>query len=78
MCVIPWPAGESGDAGAVSWEDTAGKESTVSAGDHAGPLQKSQEEEGRAEDTVVHLLFVFGGMDTQGEIYRDCLVSLIE
>ncbi|XP_010151516.1 PREDICTED: LOW QUALITY PROTEIN: rab9 effector protein with kelch motifs-like, partial [Eurypyga helias] len=34
--------------------------------------------EGGAEDAVVHLLLVFGGMDTQGEIYRDCVVSLLE
>ncbi|KFP10150.1 Rab9 effector protein with kelch motifs, partial [Egretta garzetta] len=63
MCVIPWKAG---------------RELAVSAGGTAGPLQESREEEGRAEETVVHLLLIFGGMDTQGEIYRDCLVSLIE
>lgn len=78
MCVIPWHAGKSGDTGAVTWEDEAGKELTVSAGDTAEPLQKSPKEEGCTEDTVVHLLLVFGGMDTQGEIYRDCVVSLIE
>lgn len=78
MCVVPWRAGKSGDAGAVTWDDKAGKELAVSAGGTAGPLQESREEEGCAEETVVHLLLVFGGMDTQGEIYRDCLVSLIE
>ncbi|NXC78210.1 RABEK protein, partial [Anhinga anhinga] len=69
MCVIPWRS----EAGAVP-----GEESTVSGGDKAGPLQKSPGEEGGAEATVVHLLLVFGGMDTQGEIYGDCLVTLIE
>ncbi|XP_052671870.1 rab9 effector protein with kelch motifs isoform X1 [Harpia harpyja] len=78
MCVIPWQAGKSRDAGAVTRDNKAGKESTASVGDKAGPLQKSQEEEGCAEDTVMHLLLIFGGMDTQGEIYRDCIVSLIE
>ncbi|NXS74939.1 RABEK protein, partial [Pandion haliaetus] len=78
MCVIPWQAGKSRDTGAVTGDDKAGKESTGSAGDKAGPLQNSQEEEGCAEDAVVHLLLIFGGMDTQGEIYRDCVVSLIE
>lgn len=77
MCVVPWRAGKSRDTGAVTWEDKSGKEATVSAGGKADPLHNSQEE-GCAEDTVVHLLFVFGGMDTQGEIYRDCVVSLIE
>ncbi|NXD61900.1 RABEK protein, partial [Eolophus roseicapillus] len=65
MCVIPWQAGKSERTGAATGEATA------------GPLLKSQDE-GHAEDTVVHLLLVFGGMDTQGEIYRDCIVSLIE
>lgn len=78
MCVIPWRAGKSRDTGAVTGDNKAGKESTASVGDKAGPLQESQEEEGCAEDTVMHLLLVFGGMDTQGEIYRDCIVSLID
>ncbi|XP_049687589.1 rab9 effector protein with kelch motifs isoform X2 [Accipiter gentilis] len=78
MCVIPWQAGKSRDTGAVTRDNKTGKESTASVGDKAGPLQESQEEEGCAEDTVMHLLLIFGGMDTQGEIYRDCIVSLID
>ncbi|NXL56507.1 RABEK protein, partial [Chordeiles acutipennis] len=66
MCVIPWRAAKS--------RDTCQDE----AGDRAALLQESPEEEGVAEDAVVHLLFVFGGMDTQGEMYRDCIVSLIQ
>ncbi|XP_051492984.1 rab9 effector protein with kelch motifs isoform X3 [Apus apus] len=77
MCVIPWWAGKSGDTGAVTGEEEAGEESGVSAGDTAVPLQRRQEQGGCAEDTVMHLLFVSGGMDTQGQVYQDCLVSLI-
>ncbi|KFV14482.1 Rab9 effector protein with kelch motifs, partial [Pterocles gutturalis] len=69
-CVIPGHAGESGDGEAVTWEDQAG--------DTAEPLRKSRDEEGCAEDTAVHLLVVFGGMDTQGKVHRDCAVSLIK
>lgn len=65
MCVIPWRGGKSENKGAAPGEATAGS------------LPKSQDE-GHAGDTVVHLLLVFGGMDTQGEIYGDCIVSLIE
>ncbi|XP_061208614.1 rab9 effector protein with kelch motifs [Neopsephotus bourkii] len=65
MCVIPWQAGKSEHTGAATGEATA------------GPLLKSQDEE-HAGATAVHLLLVFGGMDTQGEIYSDCIVSLIE
>uniref|UniRef100_A0A8C8E561 Rab9 effector protein with kelch motifs n=1 Tax=Otus sunia TaxID=257818 RepID=A0A8C8E561_9STRI len=80
MCVVPWQAGESGDTGAAAGRDRAGNESPVAAGDKTktSPLLKGQEEEeGRAEG-IVHLLLVFGGMDTQGEIHRDCVVTLIE
>lgn len=68
MCIIPWRVGKSGDTGPVTQEE----------GDEAGPLQRRQGEEGHAGDTVLHLLFVFGGMDMQGQIYRDCVVSLVE
>ncbi|NWI54591.1 RABEK protein, partial [Calyptomena viridis] len=72
MCVIPWQAGTHGDTGAT----TAGTEAPA-AEDRAGPLQQGPGE-GCAEDTIVHLLLVFGGMDTQGQMHRDCLVTLIE
>ncbi|XP_017665546.1 PREDICTED: rab9 effector protein with kelch motifs [Lepidothrix coronata] len=71
MCVIPWQAGTQGDRGAT----TAGTEAPVPAGDSAGPLQQGQ---GSTENTVVHLLLVFGGMDTQGQLHGDCLVTLLE
>ncbi|XP_009981780.1 PREDICTED: rab9 effector protein with kelch motifs, partial [Tauraco erythrolophus] len=67
MCVVPWRASESGDVGAATQE-----ESPASAGDRAAPLLQSP------GDRVVHLLLVFGGMDAQGEVYRDCIVSRIE
>lgn len=70
MCVIPWQAGNTG-------ESPAGTEPPLSAGDRAEPLQQGLAE-GCAEDSFVHLLFVFGGMDTHGQIHRDCLVTLIE
>ncbi|KAJ7425254.1 rab9 effector protein with kelch motif protein [Pitangus sulphuratus] len=70
MCVIPWQAGTQGDMGAPP----AGTEPPVE-GDSTGPLQQGQ---GSTEDTVVHLLLVFGGMDTQGQLHRDCLVTLLE
>ncbi|NWY68672.1 RABEK protein, partial [Erithacus rubecula] len=71
MCVIPWQAGAHRDTGGTP----AGTQPPLAAGDRAEPLQQA---EGCAEDTFVHLLFVFGGMDTQGQIHRDCLVTLID
>ncbi|KFZ50484.1 Rab9 effector protein with kelch motifs, partial [Podiceps cristatus] len=78
MCVIPWRAGGSGATGTGSGEGEAGEELTGLAGDKVAALQESQAQEGCAGDAVVHLLLIFGGMDMQGEIYRDCVVSLIE
>uniref|UniRef100_A0A8B9CZP0 Rab9 effector protein with kelch motifs n=1 Tax=Anser brachyrhynchus TaxID=132585 RepID=A0A8B9CZP0_9AVES len=71
MCVIPWRA--SG-----TMEEEAEEEPPAPAGGKANLLQGSRDEEGLGEDPVLHLLFVFGGMDTQGEMFRDCLVTLIE
>ncbi|NWU93630.1 RABEK protein, partial [Upupa epops] len=71
MCVVPWPAGGSQDPGAGSQEDRA-------AALQRNLGEEEEEEEGCAGDAVVHLLLIFGGMDTEGEIYRDCVVSLIE
>ena len=77
MCVIPWRTGGGGATGAAAQEDSAGKEPATAAGDGAGPSRESLLEPGCAEDAAMHLLLVFGGMDTQGEIYRDCIVTRI-
>ncbi|NXP09808.1 RABEK protein, partial [Thinocorus orbignyianus] len=79
MCVIPWQAGTSGD-GAVTWENEAGQaedweNEAGQAEDTAEPLPGGCRE---PEPSMVHLLVVFGGMDTRGEMFRDCVVSLIE
>ncbi|NXG49140.1 RABEK protein, partial [Psilopogon haemacephalus] len=74
MCIIPWLTGKSRDRKGGAWEDKAGTEMAVATADEAGPGWKGE----CAEDSVMHLLLVFGGMDTQGEIFKDCVVSLIE
>ncbi|NWW47945.1 RABEK protein, partial [Pedionomus torquatus] len=73
MCVVPWRAGTGGGAGAVTWDNEAGQ-----GEDTAEPLPGDRGEQGSAEAPVVHLLLVFGGMDTCGEMFRDCVVSLIQ
>ncbi|XP_050570463.1 rab9 effector protein with kelch motifs isoform X2 [Cygnus atratus] len=78
MCVVPWRAGGSGGTAAGAAEEEAEGEPAAPAGGEADLLQGSQDEEGRGEDPATQLLFVFGGMDTQGEIFRDCLVTVIE
>ncbi|NWH67777.1 RABEK protein, partial [Geococcyx californianus] len=77
MCVIPWCIARSGDAGAANQEGKAGEESTVSAGDKASPLGKGLDEECDG-GAIVYLLWVFGGMDMRGQVYRDCIVTLVD
>lgn len=75
MCVIPWPvtsASENEDSDSVILTlqdekgDAAEKPETQSGG--------SREE----SSTTLLLCFVFGGMNTEGEIYDDCLVTVVD
>ncbi|XP_025905312.1 rab9 effector protein with kelch motifs, partial [Nothoprocta perdicaria] len=72
MCVIPWHTRASCDD---ADEDAIGKEAMAS---DTAELLQSPEEEAAAAEPPLHLLFVFGGMSAQGEMYSDCIVSLIE
>ncbi|XP_071881396.1 rab9 effector protein with kelch motifs isoform X2 [Anas platyrhynchos] len=75
MCVIPWRApGSPGAVGEEAEEEPAGGKADLLLGSQ----EEEEEEQGCGEDPALHLLFVFGGMDTQGEMFRDCLVTLIE
>ncbi|XP_072488015.1 rab9 effector protein with kelch motifs isoform X2 [Notamacropus eugenii] len=70
MCIIPWHV------------------APVSAEEHANAGSSNVEKEGLADDvkgddldhkqTDTFLCLVFGGMNTEGEIYSDCVVTLID
>nr|XP_012627348.1 rab9 effector protein with kelch motifs isoform X4 [Microcebus murinus] len=75
MCVIPWPvmcSSEKEDSNSVTLNceaekgNSANKEVTLS-GDSC---EESQ--------TDVLVCFVFGGMNTEGEIYDDCIVTVVD
>ncbi|XP_019350873.1 rab9 effector protein with kelch motifs [Alligator mississippiensis] len=81
MCIIPWQvcnSVENNVSEAATNRDKSEKEAAVTVAEEGDPSQNKQSGKGNVEDTLVHLFFVFGGMDTQGEIYRDCLVCLVE
>uniref|UniRef100_A0A7M4EWE0 Rab9 effector protein with kelch motifs n=1 Tax=Crocodylus porosus TaxID=8502 RepID=A0A7M4EWE0_CROPO len=81
MCIIPWQvcnSVENNVSEAATNRDKFEKEATVTVAEEGDPSQNKQIGKGNIEDTLVYLFFVFGGMDTQGEIYRDCIVSLVE
>ncbi|XP_020823214.1 rab9 effector protein with kelch motifs isoform X2 [Phascolarctos cinereus] len=73
MCVIPWHV-----APASAEEHT-----------HVGSVNSNVEKEGLADEIVkgddldqketdTFLCLVFGGMNTEGEIYNDCVVTLVD
>lgn len=64
MCVIPWQ---------TSGEDPPSRKGTQGAAKGDGESGQGQPKEG-----LVHLCLVFGGMNMKGEIYDECIVSVLE
>ncbi|KAF3821083.1 hypothetical protein GH733_011236 [Mirounga leonina] len=75
MCVIPWPVmctSEKEDSNSVTLNcDTEKGESTKKGVTQGGDLHEESQ-----TDTL--LCFVFGGMNTEGEIYNDCIVTVVD
>ncbi|XP_025022115.1 rab9 effector protein with kelch motifs isoform X1 [Python bivittatus] len=63
MCIIPWE---------TSGKDTRNRKETQ------GPVRGEGPGQGGREERLVHLCLVFGGMNIKGEIYNDCIVSVLE
>ncbi|NWW90755.1 RABEK protein, partial [Rhynochetos jubatus] len=70
----PLPAGQLDHAMCVvPWQAGRSRDTGAVTGEDQAGKGPSASVGGTA-----HLLFVFGGMDTRGEIYRDCVVTLLE
>uniref|UniRef100_A0A8D2DRF5 Rab9 effector protein with kelch motifs n=1 Tax=Sciurus vulgaris TaxID=55149 RepID=A0A8D2DRF5_SCIVU len=72
MCIIPWPVtstSEKEDSNSVSLN------CEIEKGDSTDRHSGSSPEESRSD---ILLCFVFGGMNTEGEIYNDCIVTVID
>ncbi|XP_037735542.1 rab9 effector protein with kelch motifs [Chelonia mydas] len=81
MCIVPWQVCvnvKNSDSEAVTSRNTIGKEATETVSDEGDSDQEKQIGKGCTEDKLMYLFLIFGGMDTQGEIHRDCLVNLIK
>ncbi|XP_051022622.1 rab9 effector protein with kelch motifs [Acomys russatus] len=75
MCVIPWPVtstSDNEDSDSVLQNCEAEKGDAV---DNQGTLGDGSPEESQ---TNTLLCFVFGGMNTEGEIYDDCVVTVVD
>ncbi|XP_072634009.1 rab9 effector protein with kelch motifs isoform X6 [Canis lupus baileyi] len=75
MCVIPWPVrcmSEKEDSNSATLNyDTEEGDST-----DQGVTQGGDSHEESQTDTL--LCFVFGGMNTEGEVYSDCIVTVVD
>ncbi|XP_072421790.1 rab9 effector protein with kelch motifs isoform X4 [Chiloscyllium punctatum] len=86
MCVIPWQIRKENEA-----STTAAKNSDKQS--PKGNTCEESSQQSKADGNlvprncsvaqsqtvnIVHLCLVFGGMDTQGEIYNDCFVTLVD
>lgn len=75
MCVIPWPVtspSEKEDSDSVLQNCEAEKRDAA----HNQVTQGGGSPEESQTDTL--LCFVFGGMNTEGEIYDDCVVTVVD
>ncbi|XP_029470342.1 rab9 effector protein with kelch motifs isoform X2 [Rhinatrema bivittatum] len=82
MCIIPWRVCtelknrnfvNSGDDNKLE-ENLEGKAVSKREDLH----QRKKDEEGSSEERDIQLCLIFGGMDTNGEIYSDCNITIID
>ncbi|XP_003407785.1 rab9 effector protein with kelch motifs isoform X1 [Loxodonta africana] len=77
MCIIPWPvtSSEKEDSNSVPLNCEAEKDFA-----DKGVIQSddSQESDILTSQADILLCFVFGGMNTEGEIYDDCIVTVVD
>lgn len=75
MCIIPWPVTcppEEEDSNPVTLNCDAEKGDSTDKGGTRGADSQEQSQ------TDSLLCFVFGGMNTEGEIYDDCIVTVVD
>ncbi|XP_048198725.1 rab9 effector protein with kelch motifs isoform X3 [Perognathus longimembris pacificus] len=74
MCIIPWPvtsASENDNSNSVTLKFEDEKGDSTDKG-----VYKDDDSQENQTDTL--LCFVFGGMNTEGEIYDDCIVTVVD
>nr|XP_018888942.1 rab9 effector protein with kelch motifs isoform X3 [Gorilla gorilla gorilla] len=75
MCIIPWPvtcASEKEDSNSLTLNHEAEKE------DSADKVMSYSGDSREESQTDTLLCLVFGGMNTEGEIYDDCIVTVVD
>ncbi|XP_038637710.1 rab9 effector protein with kelch motifs isoform X5 [Scyliorhinus canicula] len=81
MCVIPWKIREYETSSPASNNGLSAKgntkESNKQSGNDGNFTQRNCSVVQNQTKNIVNLCLIFGGMDTQGEVYNDCFVTLI-
>lgn len=74
MCIIPWPVMSASEKNSNSTTVNCDAEKGDST--DKGVTQGGDSQEENQTDRL--LCFVFGGMNTEGEIYDDCIVTVVD
>ncbi|XP_054992821.1 rab9 effector protein with kelch motifs isoform X2 [Sorex araneus] len=75
MCIIPWPVMSAAEKKTTNSVSVNGDAETRNPTDQ-GTSQGGDAQEQSQKDML--LCFVFGGMNTEGEIYDDCIVTIVD
>ncbi|XP_078082623.1 rab9 effector protein with kelch motifs isoform X1 [Mustelus asterias] len=82
ICVIPWKMREyktsAANSDGQSIEGNIDKESNKQSENNGNPTRRDCSEVQNQMENILNLCLIFGGMDTQGEVYNDCFVTLID
>ncbi|XP_055475169.1 rab9 effector protein with kelch motifs isoform X2 [Psammomys obesus] len=75
MCVIPWPVTSTSENKDL---DPVILNCDAEEGDAADTQMTQGEGSSEERQTNMLLCFVFGGMNTEGEVYDDCIVTVVD
>lgn len=75
MCVIPWPVTSTSENKDL---DPVILNCDAEEGDAADTQMTQGEGSSEERPTNMLLCFVFGGMNTEGEVYDDCIVTVVD
>lgn len=79
MCIIPWKIRKAEtDTPGTNEKLPAEENEECTSGNNLHPTSMNCSAIQSQTKSIVHLCLVFGGMDTQGEIFNDCFVTLLK
>ncbi|XP_066568975.1 rab9 effector protein with kelch motifs isoform X2 [Amia ocellicauda] len=77
MCVVPWRLRDESTVSQAEPGRTADQMEPVQSGSTEQQQPPPADSSHSSPQEIAHLCFVFGGMDTEGGIYNDCTVTVL-